>query len=219
MTTPPDDPDFELVLPKGYADKFNEKIAGLPESERVRWQYHTVRRGDTLGAVARRYGTTVAQITQANNISVRKTLQVGQSLVIPVSGVVPKATQTATAKTEATNTALPEPGETYTVRRGDTLGKIAARYGTTAKNLQAWNNLPSTTISVGKKLIVAKRTQPEEPGVLRKVVHKVKVGETLNKIASVYKTTVAAIVSWNKSDNLNVIHPGDQITIFLGEAN
>jgi len=35
----------------------------------------------------------------------------------------------------------------------------------------------------------------------------------------VYKTTVAAIVSWNKSDNLNVIHPGDQITIFLGEAN
>ena len=49
------------------------------------------------------------------------------------------------------------------------------------------------------------------------MVHKVRVGETLNKIASVYKTTVNAIRSWNKEDDLRVLHPGDQLTIFLGE--
>jgi hypothetical protein len=33
--TPPDDPDFQLVLPKGYSEKFNEQIASLPESKRI----------------------------------------------------------------------------------------------------------------------------------------------------------------------------------------
>src|SRR5262249_28434362 len=55
-TTPPDDPDFELVLPKGYADVFNERVAGLPPSQRVLWRNHTVARGETLSVVARKYG-------------------------------------------------------------------------------------------------------------------------------------------------------------------
>jgi hypothetical protein len=40
--------------------------------------------------------------------------------------------------------------------------------------------------------------------------------ETLNQIATTYKTTVDAIISWNRSSDLSVIHPGDQIKIFLG---
>jgi LysM repeat protein len=49
------------------------------------------------------------------------------------------------------------------------------------------------------------------------VIHQVKQGETLNQIASTYKTSVDAIISWNESDDLSVIHPGDRITIFLGD--
>ena len=219
MTTPPDDPEFQLVLPRGYADKFNEQVASLPESERVLWKYHTVRKGDTLGAVAKKYGTTVSQLTQANNISVKSALRVGQSLVIPVSGVNPPAAQTASGVT------APPAGGIYTVRRGDTLSRIAARFGITVAQLQGWNRLSSTQIAVGKKLVVAGKVETaqqqneESSSVLRKVVHKVRVGETLNKIASVYKTTVNAIRSWNKEDDLRVLHPGDQLTIFLGDGN
>jgi LysM repeat protein len=50
----------------------------------------------------------------------------------------------------------------------------------------------------------------------RKVVHKVQVGETLGRIAQTYKATVEAIRSWNGRNDLSVIHPGDQITIFVG---
>ena len=49
-----------------------------------------------------------------------------------------------------------------------------------------------------------------------KVIHKVRKGETLDRIAINYKTTVSAILSWNKKNDLTVIHPGDQLTIFPG---
>ena len=47
-TTPPDDSEFELILP-GYSEKFTEKVASLPESERVLWRHHEVLKGETLG--------------------------------------------------------------------------------------------------------------------------------------------------------------------------
>jgi LysM repeat protein len=53
----------------------------------------------------------------------------------------------------------------------------------------------------------------------KKVIHQVRQGETLDKIATTYKTSVDAILSWNESEDLSVIHPGDRITIFLGDSN
>jgi len=48
MTTPPNDSEFQLILPKGYAEAFEEKISNLPDNERVIFRYHEVRKGDTL---------------------------------------------------------------------------------------------------------------------------------------------------------------------------
>ena len=88
-TTPPDDLDFSLVLPKGYADKFNEQVASLPESKRVLFREHIIRKGDTLGVIAKKYGTTVAQLVQANNLGKTPVLKAGRSLIIPMSGATP----------------------------------------------------------------------------------------------------------------------------------
>jgi LysM repeat protein len=87
--------------------------------------------------------------------------------------------------------------------------------------------MSSTVLAVGRSLAVsdpggaaaaptqnARAATPvkEEP---RKVVHKVRSGETLNRIAQNYKTTVESIRSLNGRADLSVIHPGDQITIFM----
>src|SRR5262245_245294 len=84
-TTPPDDPDFQLILPKGFAEKFNERIPTLPENKRILFREHVVRKGETLGGIAKRYGTSVAQVSQANHLGKAPVLKVGQSLVIPIS--------------------------------------------------------------------------------------------------------------------------------------
>ena len=92
---------------------------------------YTVQSGDTLGAIARRFGTTVAELVRLNNITNPDALKVGQTLVVPgASGAggavtVPSAGQ----------------GKSYTVQRGDTLLSIARRFGLTVKQLQAANNI------------------------------------------------------------------------------
>src|SRR5262249_20947002 len=154
----------------------------------------------------------------------KKPLKTGQSLIIPMSSATPKPTVTtaATAKTPASRRT-----ETYTVRKGDTLAKIAAQFKVTVANLKSWNKLSSNQIAVGKKLIIMQpapaqtaaarsETAPTASSDSHRLVHKVQQGETLNRIATLYNTTVDAILAWNKRNDLSVLHPGDQITIFVG---
>jgi peptidoglycan lytic transglycosylase D len=213
-TTPPDDPDFELVLPKGYSEAFIKEVATLPASKRVLFRYHIVVRNDTLSSVARKYGTTVSQLTQANNISVRKPLRIGQELLIPMSGIAPMPARVVKS------TIPPKVTSPYTIRKGDSLSKIATQFHVSVGDLREWNHLSSNRLTAGKKLIVTTPSQnapssasTESP---KKIIHRVRSGETLVKIAMAYNTTVDAILSWNKTNDLTVIHPGDQITIFLG---
>jgi membrane-bound lytic murein transglycosylase D len=225
-TTPPEDSDFQLILPKGYADKFNEQVASLPESKRVLFREHVVKKGDTLGVIARKYGTSVTQLVQANNLGKTPVLKVGRSLIIPMSGATPpprtaavQTQQRTASRTTATNTPRVA---SYTVRPGDTLSKIATHFNTSVEKLRSWNHLTSSRLTVGRKLVVA---QPSTrvasngtPGA-KKVIHRVRQGETLDKIATTYNTSVDDILSWNESEDLTVIHPGDRITIFLGDTN
>lgn len=152
-TTPPDDPDFQLILPKGYADKFNEQIASLPEAKRVLFREHVVVKGDTLGAIAKKYGTTTTQLVQANNLGKPPVLRVGHTLIIPMSESTPPQPAARQAKVSTTTTTA-RSSRYYTVRKGDTLAKIAAQFHTTVDKLKSWNHLSSTRLVVGKKLII-----------------------------------------------------------------
>jgi membrane-bound lytic murein transglycosylase D len=224
-TTPPDDPDFQLILPKGYAEKFNEQIPTLPESKRVLFREHIVRKGDTLGSIAKRYSSSTTQLAQANSLGKKPVLKVGQTLIIPISGVTPpprlsasnSRPDTKTATTIATSVAVNTAKAVwYTVRAGDTLTKIADRFNTTVDKLKAWNRLKSSQLAVGKRLVVSQPSTQAAAPATTKVIHQVRQGETLDRIATTYKTSVDAIISWNESEDLSVIHPGDRITIFPG---
>jgi membrane-bound lytic murein transglycosylase D len=225
MTTPPNDPDFELIIPKGYTVAFAEKVADMPDSERIRFLYHQVSKGETLSVIAKKYGTTVAALRQTNNLNAKSILATGQTLMIPSSGVTqPRPSPSSSPKSAA---AKPATGgkstsstttTSYTVRKGDNLSDIATRFHVTVADLKKWNNLSSNQINAGRKLIVTQAAAPSgtEP---HKVVHQVQKGETLVKIASEYRTTVDDILSWNARNDLSVLHPGDQITLFVSGTN
>ena len=100
---------------------------------------YTVVRGDTLSAIAKRYGTTVNAIVNRNGIPNANLIHVGQKLVIPVSG----------GGTGGGGTGA----RSYTVVRGDTLSAIAKRYGTTVNALVQLNRIPNPNlIRVGQVL-------------------------------------------------------------------
>ncbi len=95
-------------------------------------QWVVVNWGDTLAIIAARYGTTVGALMQANRLPDPNFVYAGQRLLVPANG------QTSPAGSTSPNKATTA---TYTVRPGDTLHIIAARYGTTVAALASANRL------------------------------------------------------------------------------
>lgn len=168
--TPPNYPDYELKIPKGTTDLFQQGIAAIPEeqrfSEKNLYSRYKAGRHDTLKAVAKRFGITAGELADLNSIG-RKTKIAGKNLVVPVRRTVDFAHEGNQKTAVATRRSTPEPPaiQYYTVRKGDTLYGLARRFKVTTKLLTAWNNLKSTvTLMPGKRLIVAKNNSSSRNG-------------------------------------------------------
>ncbi|MDQ9092061.1 LysM peptidoglycan-binding domain-containing protein [Pseudoalteromonas haloplanktis] len=98
----------------------------------------------------------------------------------------------------------------YTVKRGDSLSVIAKRYKVSVNQLKAFNNLKSSTIRIGQKLVLPQLADTQ-------IEHKVKSGESLWKIANHYKVSITKLKQWNSlsGDRLKV---GDKLTVFLSNS-
>jgi peptidoglycan lytic transglycosylase D len=138
---------YQLAVPCGQEATVAEAIAGIPPSERVRRFIHTVSRGDTLGVLARRYGSSVRTIMAANSIRDPRRLHIGQRLVIPRGRLV-----AANARVSRSAAHRSTRRTRYVVRRGDTLYDIARRFGVTVPGLKSENALDGSTIRPGDVL-------------------------------------------------------------------
>jgi LysM repeat protein len=108
---------------------------------------YIVRRGDTLGSIAARYGTTVSALMSANGLSNPNFVWVGQRLRIPSGGGGGGSTPSGGGGSSSSGNTI------HVVRRGETLGIIAARYGTSVSAIAAANGLSNPNfIWVGQRL-------------------------------------------------------------------
>jgi len=218
-TTPPNRVPYELKIPHGRAAVFNDAFAKIPEDQRVVPQIHRVRRGDTLYDLARKYRTTVTAICQMNGISSRKVLSLNQKLLIPTGPNVPSWAGRAASGGSAT-AADYQPGRevTYRVRRGDTLSRIAKRYGTTSGSIARWNKISERSlIHPGQRLTIhcgQRSSGGGSSGGSQRVAYRVRRGDTLSAIARKYNTSVRSICRWNKLPSVR-IYPGDMLTIYV----
>lgn len=96
---------------------------------------YVVQRGDTLWSLSRKFGVTVSTLAQANGLRNQNTLRIGQRLYIPSHSA-------ASAARASSGSAQSGQVVQYRVRSGDTLWRIAQRFGVTTANLTAWNSLP-----------------------------------------------------------------------------
>jgi LysM repeat protein len=171
---------------------------------------HTVASGETVSAIAKRYGTTVAAISAANGLDSRAFIRVGQTLTVP--GASGAAAAPAAAAPAAT-------GGTHTVASGETVSAIAKRYGTTVSAVVAANGLDSRAfIRVGQTLTVPGASgAAAAPSAAAPATtggkHTVASGETVSAIASRYGTTVSAIVAANGLDSRAFIRVGQTLTV------
>lgn len=166
---------------------------------------YTVREGDTVTAIARRSGTTVARIATDNALADPSRIRAGQVLRLPdapASAAAPAPTGTA-----------------YVVRSGDTVSAIAAQHGTTVAAVVAANGLDGRAfIRAGQSLTipgaaapapVASAAAPAATGT----TYVVRRGDTVSAIAARHGTTVAAVVAANGLDARASIRAGQSLTV------
>lgn len=190
---------------------------------------HTVRRGDTVGALAVLYGSTNEAIIEANGLNENALIFVGQGLIIPVripnpatvtpthTPLVPVATATPGG---GGSTGGPLIGEViYVVQPGDTLSRIATRYNTTVAAIAQLNGIVNPNlIRVGQQLrvpgtggtIPPVQPTPQQP-VPRTYV--VQPGDTLFRISLRFGVPLSTLIQVNGIANPNRIYAGQVLTI------
>lgn len=152
-TTP--DRDHLLKVPVGTAASIQRELA-TADPLFTRFNFHTVKRGETLAAIARRYKVSLAELRQANDLTTRSKVRLSQTLMIPqrTAPALPTPASRSIATVARNAPATTSSPSSYRVVKGDTLFSIARRFETTVDEIKRLNRLRSNTINIGDRLTV-----------------------------------------------------------------
>lgn len=222
--------DYQIKIPVGYAAVFEESFSKIKPEDRIKNLYYTIKRGDTLSSISKKFRVPVDEIRLINNIKSSRALKTGSVLVVPVTHGA--SIQNMIAETEDSFKAKKShysdsplkfnKGEKidYSVRYGDTLYVIARKFKTDIASICAWNKIdPGQTLKKGTKLTLYYLTKVEmgipAPRKIQDtpfLTYTVRQGDTLYDIAKSYNVSIANIKSLNKMKGSR-LYPGDKILI------
>lgn len=164
---------------------------------------YTVQNGDTLYSIAQKNNITVSEIINANNLT-SNVIYVNQTLEVPSKPVY---------KSQVSNS---NANNTYTVKKGDTLIKIANTHKVSLAELMVWNRIRGHIIQPGQKLVLPRDTAPAvitpSPSPVNEGVYIVKAGDTLSKISSQYSMTVQQLKTLNNLSS-DLIYVGQALKV------
>ena len=227
--TAPDGPHY-LMIPADKAGEFEEKLAHLPPEKRLKWIRYSVKKNETLGHLALRYGTSAKHIREANELR-NDAIRVGQKLIIPVaSQQLERYELTMSQRKRAIkNRGNGKNRLSYKVRAGDSLWRIARQFGVSVHQLARWNGMaPNDTLQINEtlaiypnqngKIATAKSLQsvgPAETRSVQRVYYKVRRGDSLYLIAKRFQVEVAELKEWNKLHNRKYLQPGQVLKLYV----
>jgi membrane-bound lytic murein transglycosylase D len=199
-----------LRLPPGSTDMAKAVLASTPRDQWAPRMIHTVRGGDSLYAIARKYGSSVSAIRQANSLR-GSLIRPGQTLIVPRFG-----TEVSASGNQPQRIA---DGGVYVVQRNDTLWDISRAFSVPLERLCAANGLSRRSIiRPGQRLAIpngsTKTAAPSQRQAWRDggATHTVRAGDTLYDIARDYNVSVNALKQANGLRSSR-IYPGKELRI------
>jgi membrane-bound lytic murein transglycosylase D len=191
--TPPGFPGYTLRVPAGKADQFKSAYAQVPDSQKRNYVVHTIRKGESLAAIASKYGVSRAIVMDANNLTKRSRLGTGKQLVIPVprSGAEQEAGILAVADRDASQAA---PVDRRSLGRERIARELAKHKGPS-----------STTFD----------DAPAIPKGREKFLYKIKKGDTIGEIAEWFSVRAADLRNWNDISYRENIIAGKTLKLWL----
>ncbi len=186
-------------------------------AKNTRMVYHKIRRGETLGLIAAKYGVSVNQLRDWNNISGNRIMS-GRNLRI-----YPDGTSNTLAVNKTKNTVTKNNLYKYKVKRGDNISEIAEKFGVSIQQIKKWNNISGNNIIAGKTLKIYNSTTSSSYGdnttknSSNLNYYKIKPGDAIGSIAEKYGVSVSDIRRWNNISG-NKIMAGNNLKIY-SDAN
>jgi membrane-bound lytic murein transglycosylase D len=173
-TTPVRMTDYELKVPHGTGEQILAAMAAADPEELVTFNRHTVKKGETISTIAKKLKVSRTDLAEANYLSTKARLTVGEQLIIPRAPTTLLAARTDTpapvAESRSVDAAVasklrPPTVEntdastgvtrvTHHVKRGETLFSIARLYQTTVAAVKQWNRISGSAIKAGQLLTI-----------------------------------------------------------------
>nr|WP_321163620.1 LysM peptidoglycan-binding domain-containing protein [Microbacterium sp. Root180] len=183
------------------------KVRALPASAAAPATY-TVKRGDTVSAIAARHGLRTTDVLAINGLSWKSVIYPGQVLKLTAAVAAAPATPSAASGT-------------YAVRAGDTVSGIAQRHGVSVQavlsaNRLGWSSIiyPGQKLAIPGKAVPASATKPAAPAPPpAKSSYVVKAGDTVTAIAQRHGVSVNGVLAANSLSAASIIYPGQKLAI------
>ncbi len=203
--------------------KTEQRTESAPGNKRI---YHQVRRSETLHSIANRYGVRIADLRNWNNIPYDSdNIQINTNLVVYLGKENTQVASAEPADTRTTSAAERPSIVKHKVRRGETVATIADDYGVSIGDIRKHNNLNSRSkIRIGQTLNVPANGSRQETAIASArqhtrgknlVTHRVRRGETLNGIASMYGVEERDIARWNPNNiKGSTVYHGTHLKIY-----
>ncbi|WP_052274446.1 lytic transglycosylase domain-containing protein [Arthrobacter sp. L77] len=178
---------------------------------------YIVKSGDTIGAIAKRYGLSTDAVLTRNGMTARTIIYPGQKILLT-------GKSSPVAKPAPAAPAAPTAGSTYVVKPGDTLGAIASRHGVSLQSVLTANKLSMTSIIYpGQKLSLGGKapapapapapTKPTPAPAPAGGTYVVKSGDTLGAIASRSGIGLDTLLTANGLSRSSIIYPGQKLKL------
>lgn len=225
-----------LLVPTDKADIFRENLIELPPEKRIHWQRYTVKSGDSLIKIAKKFNTTPMLIKDINHLN-DNTINVRQKLLIPTASEESSFYDLSYGnrlfkKQEKIQLKKGTDKLVYKVKSGDTIWDLSREHKVGVRELARWNGLaPTDPIKPGQKLVIWSKSEEVKPSnkaqssifkkreVIQKVGYSVRKGDSLARIAEKFNVSVKDLISWNKLDRKKYLKPGQKLTIFVDVTN
>ena len=206
--TPPNKDRYLLRLPVGTRSAFVDGYDKMEKNSFSSWHHHKVKKGETLGAIARQYGISITELKQANDMK-NDRIRAGKSLLIPIK-VTPKK---STGK-------KPTKIKTYVVKPGDNVGSVARLFGVSQDSIRVWNSMDAAGVVKAGDTLLVSRPEPKpsvgvavaRPPLKKGEKYVVGAGDTYASIAKSYGVPVMLLLEVNEGFNKRLT-VGDSLVI------
>lgn len=212
----------ELLLPVGTAEVFKTNLENY-DKPLVSWQTYHAKRGERMDSIARKFGISLSQLRNVNDLPSRNKLAISRQILVPnaKASVSDGAVMLVADSSEAvgqTEARVTQKALQHRVAKGDTLQLIAKRYGTDTRQLMQLNRLKSSKLKVGMQLTIrpaakatvkAQRADDQNEATDRYVVRK---GDTLSSIARKFDVGLDDLQRWNNIEG-HQINPGNRLYV------